>query len=137
MGRGDFSFEVRGTNRVANKLRTLAAQMPTITNKSLYQWADDTRKELKGTKYPPKRPGQKYKRTGRLANSWKVDRAQKKVDIINTASSKGKKYAGYVIGDNQAWMHKNRWWRASDVIKKQIPALTKLLSNELRKEIDK
>jgi hypothetical protein len=122
-----FNYTVVGSTRVANKYRTAAAKAKD-TYRIVYRWGQDTRAKLKGTPYPPPRPGQKYKRTGRLANSWAVRSAGKNtIQIVNNAATRGRPYARYVVGDGggkgQAWMHAGRWWLGRDVISEEMPAL--------------
>jgi hypothetical protein len=121
------SIKVTGSARVANKFRAMAGKSKN-TDPVTKAWAEKTRLKLRAKKYPPKRPGQKYKRTGRLGTSWKKRKAGKNTwAIINDASFKGRTYARYVVGDSkgnrQAWMHSGRWWVARDVIEENIPEL--------------
>lgn len=130
----NFSIEIQGFNRVENKLRTLAAKLPKMSSDVVYRWAQGTRAILKSTPYPPKRPNQKYIRTGKLANSWAAARTNTGATIWNKAG-----YSRYVVGDTkgggQAWMHENRWWRArQDVIDKEVKELTKELAQAIEKE---
>lgn len=123
----DFSMKVTGSTRVANNMRTRAANAKN-TYPITYAWAQKVRAKLKSKPYPPKRMGQKYIRTGQLANRWKVAYAGKNsVSIVNEAEQRGRKYATYVVGDSkgsgQAWMHKGRWWLARPVIDDEIPEL--------------
>jgi len=125
------NIKIHGYNRLMNKLRKLAVSNPEIGDEPVREFAQDMRATLKGTPYPPKRPQQKYVRTGRLANSWKVKReGASRYAIINTARSKrtGEFYAGWVVGQKQAWMHVNRWWKAVDIVKKHNKELTKKLN---------
>lgn len=126
-------FEFKGYNRVGNKLRKLASLNSQIVDPEMKAWAQDTRATLKGTKYPPKRPLQTYIRTGRLANSWKVTKTKPGVfNIENQASFKGRAYAKYVVGDDQAWMHKGRWWKARDIIAQETSKLVSRLTKAIR-----
>lgn len=130
------SIEVRGVNRVRNSLRRLAADTPELIDSDIRDWSQDTRKALKGTKYPAKRPGQTYVRTGRLANSFAVNREGKASYAIQNRAS----YAVYVIGDargqNQAWMHEGRWWTMREEIEKRTPELVKKLTRTLMRLFD-
>lgn len=125
----DFSLEIRGYNRVANNLRRLASDLESELDEPMYRWAQDTRAALKSTPYPPKRPNQRYIRTGRFASSWRVDKTgDSRYQINNYAAAPGGgRYAGYVAGDglgqNQAWMHQGRWWIARDVIEGRMDNL--------------
>jgi hypothetical protein len=126
-----FSYEVRGNNRVANKYRTAATRFPRRLDAITYQHVQRWRGDLKVKPYPPKRPGQTYVRTGKLANSWGVQKkGPASYKIINSAE-----YAKYVVSKvDQAWMHKNRWWTADEVVREQQrrQALTRDLTSELR-----
>lgn len=134
----NFSIDIQGYNRVENKLRALASGMPKITSAVVYKWAQGTRAILKSTPYPQP-PRKSYRRTGRLANSWRAVRTTTGAQITNTAAFKGRSYSRYVVGDGrgegQAWMHKGRWWKARpDVIDKETKKLTEMLSAEIVKE---
>lgn len=133
-----FSFEIRGYNRVRNSLRRLVRMYPDIVDPIGYKWAQRTRLKLKKTRYPPPPPESTYKRTGLLANKWAVEHPkQGRWHIVNKAENRGRYYARYVVGDdrgrNQAWMHKGRWWIASDIIQDEMKELT----DELGKAVEK
>lgn len=125
------NIEIKGFNRVQNKMRKFAATMPRNVQQVIHKWGQKTRAKLKGWPYPPRRPRQKYVRTGNLANSWKAVDTRHGVSIDNTAT-----YARYVVGDNQAWMHKGRWWQARPLIEDSIPALTLELTKEIEKSYE-
>lgn len=125
------SIEIRGSNRVRNSLRRLAADAPEIIDEDIREWSQDVRRSLKATKYPPRRPGQTYIRTGRLANSFAVDREGRgRYSLVNRAP-----YALYVIGDsrgqNQAWMHEGRWWTMRQEIEQYTPELVRRITASL------
>lgn len=124
-----FSVEIKGINRVSNALRKLAALDKTILDPVLSKWAQGLRGKLKGKAYPPKRPGQTYVRTGRLANSWAVDQQGAGTWAITNRTD----YGGFVIGDEQAAAHKGRWWQARPAIEEEIPTLTRDLSDEIER----
>lgn len=79
------------------------------------RWAEQ---EL--SNYPPERPGQDYERTGTLRASWDVHVStqgqQLEVTIENDATQNGRTYPQYVIGERQAWFHKDRWTRGDEEI---------------------
>lgn len=133
-----FDMELTGFQRVGNKFRALASDMDEeIVDPIMEDWSKDMRSMLKSKPYPAKRPGQKYIRTGRFANEWQARRVKAGVwEIINDATNQhGQMYSVYVTGDNhgngQAWMHKNRWWKAFVVISGYIPDLTRRLTRAL------
>jgi hypothetical protein len=84
--------------------------------------------------YPPERPGQRYKRTGRLGRSWKVSTRGQSVIIENTAP-----YSGYVVGDGagqrQAWMHRGRWWLMRDMVDEKRPELKRMMVQMLTRQL--
>lgn len=134
--RGAISYQVRGTNRVRNQFRAIAAFYPRKVDKVARRDMQRIRRILKAKPYPPKRTGQTYRRTGLLSNKWAVKRDRPGVwSIVNNAARGGKKYPGYVVGDKQAWMHKNRWWIASKEIEKEMPEFTRNLSQELDRDL--
>lgn len=124
-----FSIEFKGINRVSNALRKLAALDKTILDPVGKRWAQGVTKKLKGKAYPPRRPGQTYVRTGRLANSWAVDALGAGVWSITNRTD----YGVFVVGDEQAAVHKGRWWQARPTIQEEIPQLTRDLSDEIER----
>ena len=126
-----FELTIIGQNAVTNRLRTAAAKAPGAVGDATYRWAQDVRGKLKSTPYPPKRPGQRYVRTGRLANSWRVERASLgRVLITNSAQ-----YSGWVVGggphNRQARVHVGRWWKGENVVRESLPNLTRTIVNEM------
>lgn len=77
--------------------------------------------------YPPKLPGQKYKRTGRFKRSWKKKKMPGGFQIVNLAAKKGRKYSGYVVGDSvgkgQAKIHQGRWKNFYEVLESYMKYL--------------
>lgn len=129
------SFELRGTNRVRNQLRTLAAADPDITEPVIAKHAKSERRRLKSTPYPAKLPGQKYIRTGNLANRFRAERQKAGVWRVTNSAS----YAVWVIkrGMQNRQYHRGRWWTMEDVLEDGMPDLTRDLSRELEREMDR
>lgn len=127
----EIAFSIKGTNRVRNQLRRAASDFKTVTDRVIGEWARGLRRLLKSYPYPPMRPGQKYVRTGLLANSWSAQRI--KVGSWTVANSAG--YATWVVGNakgvGQAWMHKGRWWTAAAVFEENRRALVRALTEAL------
>ena len=122
-------IEFKGFNRVQNSLRKLASQMPQLVDRAARPWAQETRGFLKSKPYPAKRAGQRYVRTGRLANSWSAARNQPGVWAIKNSAP----YSVYVVGKGtQAWMHVGRWWIAVNEVGQLTFKLTAAISKELR-----
>jgi len=126
-----FELTVIGQNAVENALRRTAAQAPRRMQNVTYDWAQrHVVRHLVVKPYPPKRPGQKYKRTYRLQARWHAEPQGNSVLIANRQP-----YAGYVVGDTrgkgQVWFHKGRWWIARDVIQEARPELKRMVEQEL------
>lgn len=83
------------------------------------------------TTYPAPPPGSRYVRTGRLGRGW--ERATpiaggKGFQLVNPVE-----YAGFVQGDNQAFMHVGRWRPASAIaheLEEEILALFEQAAEE-------
>ena len=137
-----FSISVYGAKAVANRFRTTAAQVPKDTQEVTYRWGQSVRTALKATPYPPKRPQQRYVRTGRLANSWHAKRqGATGVVIANSARGRrGRLYARYVVGDDkgkrQAWMHRGRWPVARLTIDQMRPQLTRQMQQMIDRRLN-
>ena len=126
-----WSMKVTGSTRVANNMRTRAANSAN-TYPVTYAWAQDVRAKLKSTPYLSRLAHFKHKRTGALANGWAVVRAGKNAaSIENRAKSfSGFPYPVVVVGNaagKRVGRAKHpsfaRWWIARDVIDAEIPKL--------------
>ena len=88
-------------------------------------------------KYPPPPPGSTYRRTGTLGRSFttRVNR-RKFFGEVGTRLE----YAGYVIGERQAAVHKGRWTTVEQVAAKLRPKIVKFFeeaNEQLTKELAK
>ena len=136
----EFTYTVVGHNRVANRFRRAASKGARLYDKAMGRWAQGVRRKLKGTPYPPPRPNQKYKRTGRLASSWAARRVGAgRYAIVNRAAGRSGPYAVYVVGDRrgsgQAWMHVGRWWKAKNIIEEELPGLRRVIVDSIAEEV--
>ena len=126
-----FELTITGDQEVINRLRTAAAKGPSAFDEVSYRFAQNMRAKLKSTPYPAKRPGQRYVRTGRLANSWRAERLGNGRALI--ANSAG--YSGWVVGggphNRQARVHAGRWWKGEDVVRDNLPELGRSMIKEL------
>ena len=113
----------------SKRLDALARKFPRIADEEMGKWARGMRATLKSTPYPPKRRGQKYVRTGQLANRWAVRGSNNRWAIVNRRAG-----SQYVVGDKQAWMHRNRWWKAANVIRRGLGKLRDAIRARIRRE---
>ena len=128
-----FELTITGQDTVTHALREAAAVLPRQVVNTTYDWAElHVMRYLSVRPYPPERPGQRYKRTGRLGRSWKVSTRGQSVVIENTAP-----YSGYVVGDGagqrQAWTHRGRWWLGRTVLMESAPELEAAAIREIDK----
>lgn len=130
------SVELKGYNRVRNDLRALASANRTIIDPVMREFAKTQRARLKARPYPAPPVGSTYIRTGRLANSFRVEtRGQGEYAVTNSAP-----YASYVVGPTdkkgtdggQAWMHRGRWWTMVEVVKEDLPKLRRDIEQAIK-----
>lgn len=146
-------YEYLGYNRVENALRTLATQNRGVTDKTIGKWTKETRAYLKGYGYPAqsgrvqpfKTDRQRrwffwalrngliavpYRRTGRLANSWRAERRGPSDWLLGNSAE----YSGLVIGEGrQSKYHEDNWWTAESLIKPRTSNLTRMVAQDLMK----
>lgn len=112
---------------VRKGLQNLSAEIPQIGRQQIRVVMDRIKRRME--EYPAERPGQRYKRTGKLFYSWGIDPIENAGYMIkNTARGKnGKMYGHYVVGDaygtGQAWMHAGRWKLLRDVVDEEVERL--------------
>ena len=101
-------------------------------DKELGGWADDERNMLEKTPYPPERSGQRYIRTGRLGRSYRVQKPRRMVRVITNRASTARSgfYGGYVISQQQARVHRGRWYIMADLIEADLPKLYKKIGDK-------
>ena len=119
---------VRGVDEAVAAVGALSKK--SWKDKELGRWADDERKILAKMPYPPTRPNQRYVRTYKLKHGYRVQKPRKMVRVItNVASSSRGEYGGYVVGQQQAYMHQGRWYIAFDIVEADLPALADKLGD--------
>lgn len=125
-----FDLTVRGQEQVTAAMRRTAEQGQKRVAAVTYHWAVNALPRLRGTPYPPERPGQTYKRTGLLRRSWHADPTPDGARIYNDRPG-----VTFVIGDwmggGQAWFHVNRWWTGEGLLRNERQKLRPLLIDEL------
>lgn len=120
------TYEVKGANRVANKLRRLVKLTDTLEPVA-NAWGQDVRGQLKGlySQVPPK---PSYKRTGKFGSSWSFKGTGRRQWTFENSQD----YSGFVMGfGQQAWMHQGQWPTDKEFIESKIPDLTRGLSDEI------
>jgi len=119
---------------VRQGLEDLAAEIPLIGRRRIRTIMNRIVRRMQ--EYPNERSGQKYRRTGRLFYSWKIEEIQAGYAIENTAAVRGKRYGKYVVGDpygtSQAWMHKGRWLVFRDVAEEELEKLPDEIEQEIK-----
>ena len=118
------SIRVEG-ELVRKGLQDLAAEFPKI-GRQQFRFASE-RVVRRMQAYPSQRPGQKYRRTGRMFYSWRIEGLEDRYTIENTARFRGRAYPKFVVGDaygtGQAWMHRGRWLLFRDVVEEELDKL--------------
>lgn len=105
-------------------------------DRELGRWASKQRDRLENKPYPPTRPNQRYIRTYRLKNSWRLETPQRLTrKITNTAAQRGRFYSGFVVSTRQAHVHQGRWWQAVEVITEDIDSITTAIGRVAVKDL--
>lgn len=119
-------FIIENLESVLESLRKLE-NLPEYLADELDSWASEVlRDRLSGMgNYPSSRGN--YDRTGALGGGWSALRTSPGVYSFQNSTD----YAGYVVGDDQAWMHRGHWWKASERIDEQFAVLAKKLEDAL------
>lgn len=124
------SLSVRGSTRLANRFRTLAARNAQILDPVVKDYSQDLRRTLKSEPYAPKPPQSTYQRTGKLANSWAVV----KIAPAAYAIQNSQPYSQWVVDENkQVHFHAaNGWWTVQQIERRGRKGLTLALVREIQ-----
>lgn len=91
--------------------------------------------------YPPRRPNQKYIRTGNLRRSWnnrKIRITATGVEGLVYSSEAKAPYNAYVQHPRyQAWMHRGRWQTTDDVARKNHKQIAKAFEDQIKRVTNK
>lgn len=131
--------------------QNLEAEVPQVGRRQIRTVMDRIKRRMEA--YPAERPGQsktgshpilgttytavRYKRTGKLGRSWRIEKAGNSGYIIrNDARDKRRRaYGRYVVGDaygtGQAWMHRGRWQVLRDVADEEVAKLPPAVEREI------
>jgi hypothetical protein len=129
-------IDYSGVNRVANWLRGLAAALPHAVNEEVEEWGkQDAVPGLQAEPYPPQHANSSYVRTYQLQRAWALKKQSGgQFSIVNMARSRGRLYAHWVVGLQQAWMHLGRWWQAVRVLTRFTPRLRQRILHRIDRE---
>jgi len=123
------SIKVRG-ELVRQGLENLEKEIPDIGRRNMRTVLERAKRIME--EYPAERPGQTYRRTGKLFSGWRLEQisGNKGYSFRNIRS-----YGQYVVGDaygtSQAWMHQGRWPVFRDVTERELLALPKAVQDEI------
>ena len=127
------SISVQNAELVRKGLQDLSAEIPQIGRLQIYRTCQAIVRQMKI--YPPERIDQKYRRTGRLGDSWQIQSKDNGYTVLNDTP-----YTKFVVGDayglQQAWMHVStdqgkRWSLFRDVTEDEVNKLPNEISNEI------
>lgn len=128
-------IDISSVNRVANWLRSFVVSLPHAVNEEAQEWGAQAVNELKMKAYPPQRAGSSYVRTFQMRQAWRLEKhSAGQFSIVNMARSRGRLYAHWVVGLQQAWMHAGRWWQAMRVVERLLPRLRLRIKNRIDRE---
>jgi hypothetical protein len=130
-------LNVIGADRVARNL----GAMSNAVKRNLVQAVDKASDAVdqRTTKYPPRRPSSKYRRTGRLGQSWHITRKDGGLSALHrnqARSPKGVFYAPYVQGTKyQAKVHRGRWPTAGMILKELGTKINRFFEAAIEKAV--
>lgn len=85
--------------------------------------------------YPPGAPNSTYRRTGTLGRTWTS--AQPEFRSMGTgfegSIGNATPYAPYVQGDEQARVHRGRWWKVESIVKARTERIESFFKAATRK----
>ncbi len=110
-------------------LQNLALEVPKIGRAQI--WAAMQRVRTRARIYPPERPRQKYIRTFRLRDNWKIGKAGDNGYMISNTTPYTKYVMGSAYGTEQAWMHTGRWTLTRDLVEDELATLPENISSEI------
>ena len=112
----EVKVEIVGLDELIAKLKYINGKLkPTLTKAMTraVNYVDST-----VPPYPPPPSASTYTRTHNLENSITTEVKSLGTEIVGLIGS-NMVYAPYVISeDDQAWMHKGRWWTLQEVVRK-------------------
>lgn len=128
------TIQVRNAELVGKGLANIRAEIPRISENTIKKAGESIIREMR--KYPPERAGQRYVRTYKLRDSWKLSRSATGYTITGDPVNKGRSYGRYVVGDaaggGQAWMHVGRWLLFRDVVDYGVTKLPDLVEEHIK-----
>lgn len=123
-------LSVENVKEVAAALAQIE-DLPQFFSPQMREWAGRTTSTyLWGMKnYASPRAGSDYQRTGRFGGSWGYHEVgPSQVSFENTHEA-----ASLIVGEDQSWMHRGRWWQAAQRIEEHVIELALLLTEALSK----
>jgi hypothetical protein len=130
------TFSARGSRIVRQGLQDTQALPPKLGRLFFFRTMQKIVRIMRP--YPAERPGQTYRRTGRLRRGWKIVRlGNTGYKIENRARFKGQSYLRWVVGDaygnRQAWMHVGRWKVFRDVVDDEFEKIPPDIATEIHR----
>ncbi len=113
---------------VRQSLQRVGEALPHTTKRAMKQAMMLAMEEAR--KYPPKRRGSRYQRTGTYFRSFKIlENEARSITMKSDAQQKGRRYTRYVggfsDGTGQAGIHKGRWKIIAKAVSEWVVWLTK------------
>jgi len=130
------TIQVKNAELVKRGLANIRAEIPKISERTIKKAADAIVKQMRV--YPPERTGQRYVRTFKLRDSWRVKPVSKGFTVASGVS-----YGRYVVGTptgaigggGQAWMHVGRWLLFRDVAEYETSLLPPMVEEHIRLKV--
>lgn len=131
-----FTFEIKGLKPILRRMSKFPNELQRGTRKTMDATLLVLQEKTGKLGYPPEPLGSSYKRTGTLGRTLGMKGGETEIYEIKQQGqgqyTQGRfgtnlGYARYVIGENeQAWMHKGRWWTMGILARKARPKIDQL-----------
>ena len=114
---------------VRTGLQNLTLAVPKIGRNQI--WKAMQRARTRAKIYPPELPRQKYVRTFRLRDNWKIGKAGEIGYMITNPTPYTKYVMGDAYGTRQAMIHVGRWTTIRTIIEEEIATLPDEITAEI------
>lgn len=113
---------IRGAHEVIASLD--APRVSGAVDVTLQRWSRRLVQDL--ARYPSPPSGSTYRRTGTLGRAWNTESTYLRHVIGNNV-----RYATYVQGPEQAWMHRGRWLTAEEAVTGHLPEIAQDIAEDV------
>jgi len=124
------SFKVVNAGKIKTAFHNLGAKLPKVASSRLKKFIERLKKRMKI--YPAQRSGQKYVRTYKLREGWKVVNVSPLKYTLKNTTHYTKWVVGTAYGTMQAWMHEGHWTTLRDAADDEMKSLPENYAKDIK-----